>query len=67
MSRTTKTLLFILGPLVIVAIALVMGAVTGKWVGAIGLIFGVVPICVYGLFMYVGSLKVVERNDELGG
>lgn len=50
---------------VLIAVSVVIGAVTGKWIGTVGFIFGVVPIGVYGLFMYVGSTKVVERNDNL--
>ena len=49
----------------LVALSIVIGAVTGKWIGTVGFIFGVLPIGIYGLFMYVGSVKVVERNQDL--
>ncbi|HRC08330.1 MAG TPA: hypothetical protein PLV41_08950 [Miltoncostaeales bacterium] len=49
----------------LVALSIVIGAVTGKWIGTVGFVFGVLPIGIYGLFMYVGSVKVVERNQDL--
>lgn len=64
----TRSGRIILGSVLLVALmalSVVIGAVTGKWIGTVGFIFGVLPIGIYGLFMYVGSVKVVERNQDL--
>jgi hypothetical protein len=49
----------------LMALSVVIGATTGKWIGTVGFLFGVLPIGIYGLFMYVGSTKVIERNRDL--
>ncbi len=66
MTKRTSRLIVGAGLLVaLMAAAVVIGAVTGKWIGTVGFLFGVIPIGIYGLFMYVGSVKVAERNRDL--
>lgn len=67
-DMNTRSGRLIVGSIVLaalMALSIVIGAVTGKWIGTVGFIFGVLPIGLYGMFMYVGSAKVAERNEDL--
>lgn len=64
MSKRTKLVLGLLAVIALVAFGVGMGIATGRWVATAGLLVGVIPIGVYGLFMAVGGKKVAEGMAE---
>ncbi len=64
MSKHTQFVLGTLAVVVIIAIGVGMGFATGRWVATAGLLVGVIPIGVYGLFMAVAGKKVAEGMAE---
>lgn len=60
MSKRTQLVLGLLAVTALVAFGVGMGIATGRWVATAGLLVGVIPIGVYGLFMAVAGKRVAE-------
>lgn len=60
MSKRTQLVLGLLAVSALVAFGVGMGIATGRWVATAGLLVGVIPIGVYGLFMAVAGKRVAE-------